>query len=157
MGAGYHGGFGATKGHSDFLRDANGMLKINLQLFASKVFEPEGHISKESFTKHREFFLGKSVKKIEKEMNKHGYKTHIESSVHKKSKAKKIIVDNSSKTRNISTILVSPGSTHHGETPYVRISTKDSGKFKVASRESEYKTDGKETALVLFARRKENG
>lgn len=155
MGAGYHGGFGATKGqHGDFLRDINGILKMNLQLFASKVFEPGGHISKESFTEYREFFLGKSVKKIEKEMNKHGYKTHIESSVHKKSKAKKVVVDNSSKIRNVSTILVSPGSERHGNTAYVKISTKDVGKLKVVSHKSKYITDSKETALIVYARRK---
>lgn len=149
MGTGNYGGFGNTLGR----RRSSILLSMNLQFFATKVFEKGGHISEESFEGHREFFLGKSVKKLQKEMAKQGYQTHIERSTHPKSKAKKIVVDNKSKERNISNIQVSPGSKRHGETPYVKIST-NSGKFKVVSDESKYKSDGKEKAKIYFARRK---
>ncbi len=69
------------------------------------------------------------------------------------SKAKKLIIKNASKEKNIATILVSPGSKRHGNISYVKISTNDSGVFKVVSDEKKYKTDGKETAKIYFARR----
>jgi len=148
MGTGYHGGFGGTTGNRK-----SGLLPINLQFFASKVFEKGGHISEESFSGYAEFFLGKSVKRIEKALNQQGYVTHIEHSVHVQSKAKKIIIENSSKTKNITNVQVSPGSKRHGETPYVKVSTSDSGKYKIVSDKSKYKSDGKEKAKVFFARR----
>ncbi len=149
MGTGIHGGFGQTKGikRSD-------QLRMNLQLFASKVFEVGGHISDDSFAGHREFFLGKTAKRIEKELNQQGYKTHIEHSTHVKSKARKIVVENSGKTKNVTSVQVSPGSRRHGDTPYVKVSTNDAGKFKVVSDKDKYKSDGHETAKVFFARRK---
>ena len=47
MGAGFHGGFGGTKGSKT-------LFPLNLQFFAARVFEKGGHISKESFEGHRE-------------------------------------------------------------------------------------------------------
>lgn len=47
------------------------------------------------------------------------------------------------------------GSKRHGNVPYVKISTSDYGKIKIiAASEKEYKTDGKETANILFRRKK---
>lgn len=149
MGAGYHGGFGGTAGNR-----RSGLLPMDLQFFASKVFEKGGHISEESFSGHGEYFLGKSVKRIEKALQQQGYVTHIERSVHIKSKAKKIIVENSSATKNIAVVQVSPESKRHGETPYVKVSTIDSGKYKIVSDKDKYKSDGNEKAKVYFARRK---
>lgn len=149
MGTGNHGGFGKTLGSK-----RSPSFPMNLQFFASKAFEKGGHISEESFEGHREFFLGKSAKRLQKEMEKQGYQTHIERSTHPKSKAKKIVVENKSKEKNISNIQVSPGSKRHGETPYVKVSTTNAGKFKVVSDESKYKSDGKEKAKIYFARRK---
>ena len=146
MGAGNHGGFGETKGARKY-----GRLEMNLQLFGHKVFESGGYLSEKSFS---EYFLGKSVGRIEKDMKKMGYKTHIERSTHVTSKAKKIVVDNTSKTKNISVVQVSPGSKRHGETAYVKVSTKDLGKFKIVSDKTKYKSDGKEKAKIFFARRK---
>ncbi len=83
--------------------------------------------------------------------------THIEHSVHVNSKAKKIIIENRSKTKNITNVQVSPGSKRHGETPYVKVSTSDSGIYKIVSDKSKYKSDGKEKAKIFFARRKKNG
>ena len=55
--------------------------------------------------------------------------------------------------RNIAQIQVSPGSARHGDVPYVKISTIDIEKIKVVnSTEKEYKTDGHETATILFRR-----
>lgn len=55
---------------------------------------------------YAEYFLGKSVKRIEKDLQQQGYRTHVEKFKHKTSKAKKIIVDNPSKTKNISVVQV---------------------------------------------------
>ena len=148
MGAGFHGGFGFTGG-----AQKGGMIPLDLQFFASKVFEKGGHISEESFSKHREFFLGKSLSKIESELRKHGYVVSRARSKNVGSKAVKLIVKNPTKERNIATVLVSPGSKHHGEVSYVKVSTNDVGVFKVVSDERRYKSDGKETAKVYFARR----
>lgn len=148
MGTGNHGGFGNTLG-----KRRNGLLRMNLQLFASKAFESGGHISEKSFSEHREFFLGKSLGKIEAELRKHGYEVIRAKSTHATSKAKKLIIKNASKEKNIATILVSPGSKRHGNISYVKISTNDLGVFKVVSDEKKYKTDGKETAKIYFARR----
>jgi hypothetical protein len=147
MGAGKHGGFGNTKG------SRNG-LKMNLQFFASKVFGIGGHLTKESFEGHREFFLGKSPERIVKEMEKHGYKVQIEDSHHKYSKAKRIVVLNPSKERNITVVQVSPGSKRHGDTTYVKVSTTDGGKYKIVSHEHSYNSDGREKAKIYYPRRK---
>ena len=87
-------------------------------------------------------------------MNQMGYKTHIEHSTHRNSKARKIVVDNNSKTKNITSVLVSPGSKRHGETPYVKVSTSDAGRYKIVSNKEKYKSDGHENAKLYFARRK---
>ncbi len=150
MGAGYHGGFGGTAGNH-----RSGLLNMNLQFFASKAFEPGGHISEESFSKHGEYFLGKSPRRIEKALQQQGYLTHIEKSKHAKSKAKRIIVENPSVIKNITVVQVSPGSKRHGETPYVKVSTLNSGKYKIVSKKDRYRSDGHEKAKVYYARRKE--
>ena len=147
MGAGKHGGFGNTKGIKN-------NLKLNLQFFASKVFEIGGFLSEKSFEAHREFFLGKSAKKIAKEMRKHGYKTRIENSRHKFSKAKRIVVLNPSKKRNITVVQVSPGSRRHGNTAYIKISTTNGGKYKIISNQDYYISDGKEKSKLYYPRRK---
>lgn len=147
MGAGFHGGFGGTKGSRTF-------LPLNLQFFAARVFEKGGHISKESFEGHREYFLGKSVSRIKKELEKHGYKVSVQRSKYKDSKALRINILNPSKTKNVTVVQVSPKSKRHGEIPYVKVSTNDGGKYKIVSKEEGYKTDGKEKATIYFARRK---
>ncbi len=151
MGAGVHGGFGATMGNK-----TPHFLRYNLQFFGSKAFEEGGHVSKESFEGHREFFLGKSIKRLKHEMTKLGYKVKIEPSKHPLSKAKKIIVLNTSKEKNVTVVHVSPGSKRHGETAYVRVCTNDVGKLKVVADISKYKTDGKENSLIYPARSKKN-
>ena len=148
MGAGFHGGFGATKG-------ARNVIKMNLQFFASRVFEKGGHISEESFEGHREYFLGKSVSKIKKDLEKQGYKVNVHRSKNKDSKAIRIDILNSSKERNVTSVQISPKSKRHGDVPYVKVSTNDGGKYKIVSKKEGYKTDGKEKATIYFARRKQ--
>ena len=134
--------------------------KNNEQRLSSKrvkypIFSRTGHITLESVSARREFFLGKSVAKIENILRKHGYITKRRNSIHATSKAKVIITTNSSKERNITQVQISPGSQRHGGVPYVKISTTDYGRIKIIGTEPEnYKTDGKETATLLFRRKK---
>ena len=116
------------------------------------MFEAGGHISKESFEGHREFFLGKSVQRLKHEMNKQGYDVKIEPSKHPNSKARKLTVLNPSKEMLL--LSMYRLDKKHGETAYVRVCTNDVGKFKVAVNIDKYKTDGKEKAVVYAARRK---
>lgn len=119
----------------------------------SPIFDSNGHVSLESISERREFFLGKSIARIEHELHKNGYTTERKKSNRKDSKAKITIVINSSKERNIGQIQVSPGSKRHGDVPYVKISTKDIGKIKIiGATENQYKTDGREKATLLFRR-----
>ena len=146
MGAGYHGGFGATKGNR---------LKMDLQRFASKAFDEHGHVTEKSLADHREFFWGKSVGRIEKELKKLGYNTYRRPSTHKESRAKIIVTTNHDKQKNITQVQVSPGSKRHGEVPYVKVSTSDIGIIKlVNSLREHYKTDGKEKAKLYFRRKR---
>ena len=102
-----------------------------------------------------EFFLGKSVARLEHELYKYGYETRRRASTHSSSRAKIIVTTNASKDRNVRQIQVSPGSRRHGNVPYVKISTSDVGKIKIiSSSPADYKTDGKENALLIFRRDK---
>ena len=119
------------------------------------IFSNTGHVTKESISNRREFFLGKSVARLEHELHKYGYETTRRNSVRSTSKAKIIVTTNPSKERNIKQIQVSPGSSRHGNVPYVKISTSDIGKIKIiGADESQYKTDGTEKAMLLFRRKK---
>ena len=119
------------------------------------IFDKHGHVTFNSISARREFFLGKSAARLEHELNKHGYETTRRPSSHKGSKAKFIVTLNSSKSRNVSQIQVSSGSKRHGNIPYVKISTTNIGKIKVVAGDPRsYKTDGKETAKILFRRKK---
>ena len=110
-------------------------------------------ITQDSISDHREKFLGKTVGQINKMLKKRGYETTIRKSKFSTSRAKVIVVGNSSKERNITQVQVSPGSKRHGDVPYVKISTTDIGIQKIIdARPAEYKTDGKEKATLLFRR-----
>lgn len=110
-------------------------------------------ITRDSLSEHREKFLGKTVGQINKMLEKRGYKTTIRKSTHSTSRAKVIVVGNSSKDRNITQVQVSPGSKRHGNVPYVKISTTDIGIHKIIdSTPDKYKTDGSEKATLLFRR-----
>lgn len=161
---------GGNSGVSNGTAGAQGSLEqTNLQNAAVKneerlnglsarkqpIFSRSGHVTFESISKRAEFFLGKSVARIEHEMHKYGYKTARRASKHSTSKAKIIMTLNPSKDRNISQVQISPGSKRHGNVQYVKISTLDVGRIKIinASR-SEYKTSGNENAKLIFRRDK---
>lgn len=128
---------------------------ISNQSQRKPIFDESGHVTLESISNRREFFLGKSVSKIEKELHRHGYQTRVRGSIHATSKAKIIIVTNSTKKRNISQVQVSPKSKRHGDVSYVKISTTDQGRIKIIGTEpANYKTDGKEKAILLFRRKR---
>lgn len=120
-----------------------------------KIFDKTGHVTLYSIASRREFFLGKSVARLEHELNKHGYETTRRASTHRGSRAKFIVTLNSTKERNVTQIQVSPGSKRHGNVPYVKISTSDIGRIKIVASDSKsYKTDGKENATILFRRKR---
>ena len=128
--------------------------KLNIQYFASKIFRKDGHTDYRRIADNRELFYGKSAKQISDVMRQQGYETTIRKSTHSNSKAKFIVVGNSNKSRNITTVEVTPGSPRHGNVPYVRISTSDLGKFKVINgTKTQYKTDGSENAKLIFRRK----
>lgn len=110
-------------------------------------------VTSQSLSAHREKFLGKTVGQIDKLLKQRGYQTTIRRSTHSSSRAKVIVVGNSSKERNITQVQVSPGSKRHGNIPYVKISTTDIGIHKIIDgKPSQYKTDGTEKATLLFRR-----
>ena len=121
-----------------------------------KIFDKTGHVTFNSISSRREFFLGKSVGRLEHELNKNGYETTRRASTHRGSKATFIVTLNSTQERNITQIQVSPGSKRHGNVPYVKISTSDIGKIKIVASDSKsYKTDSKENAKILFRRKRQ--
>jgi len=124
-------------------------------LSESQFFSSSGHVTLSSIKARAEHFLGKSPVKLAKELHRYGYKTKIRPSTHSTSKAKIIVTLNSNNERNIQQIQVSPGSRRHGNIPYVKISTTDYGRIKIiGGSPSEYKTDGKEKAHLIFRRDK---
>lgn len=145
MGTGIHGGFGS--------RTVGSKSAVTAQ--KAPIFSKTGHVTMESISNRAEFFLGKSVARLDHELKKRGYETVRRPSTRSTSKAKIIMTLNSSKERNISQIQVSPGSKRHGNVPYVKISTTDIGKIKIInSHESDYKTDGREKAKLIFRRKR---
>jgi hypothetical protein len=110
-------------------------------------------ITETSISQHREKFLGKTAGQIAKMLQQRGYQTTIRKSTHASSRAKVIVIGNSSKVRNITQVQVSPGSKRHGNVPYVKISTTDIGVQKIIDgTPAQYKTDGTENATLLFRR-----
>ena len=148
MGAGYHGGFGNTAG-------AGGDKAQPVPKKKEPIFNDKGHVTIESIKARADFFLVKSVARLEYELHKHGYETKRRPSKHSTSKAKIIVTLNNNKDRNISQVQVSPGSKRHGDVPYVKISTTDCGRIKIiGASPSEYKSDGRETAELIFGRKR---
>lgn len=146
MGTGYHGGFGNTAGSGSPKPKPASKKK-------EPIFSEKGHVTLESIKARAEFFLGKSVARLEYELHKHGYETQRRPSKHSTSKAKIIVTLNGNKDRNISQMQISPGSKRHGDVPYVKISTTDYGRIKIInSSPSEYKSDGREKAELIFRR-----
>ena len=155
MGAGYKGGFGHTDGEKKHQKQVE-QAKVTVKKSNRKpIFSDKGHVTIESISNRREFFLGKSVAKIEHVLHDNGYETRRRFSKHATSRAKIIVTTNPSADRNITQVQVSPGSSRHGNVPYVKISTSDQGKIKIiAASKEQYKTDNTEKATILFRRKK---
>lgn len=84
-------------------------------------------------------------------LKERGYQVYVRNSIKSRSGAQIITVNNSTKNRNITQVQVSPGGGRHGESPYVKISTNDIGRFKIVDGlEKDYKSDGKENAEIIF-------
>lgn len=117
------------------------------------LFSSNGHLTEASVSANREFFYKKTATEISRELEKNGYETSIRGSTHANSKAKVIVVGNSDQNRNVTQVQVSPGSSRHGNVPYVKISTNNGGRYKVIDGTKEdYKTDGKENSKLFFRR-----
>ena len=95
------------------------------------IFGKNGHVAIDDIRSRREFFLGKSVARIEHEFTKRGYKVIRRKSVRFGSRAKIIVTINPSQERNVTQVQISSGSHRHGNIPYVKISTTDYGRIKI--------------------------
>ena len=110
MGAGYHGGFGNTDGKKKHQNKVEQAKPLVIKSNRKPIFSEKGHVTVESISNRREFFLGKSVAKIEHILHDNGYETKRRSSKHATSRAKIIVTTNHSADRNITQVQVSPGS-----------------------------------------------
>ncbi len=96
-------------------------------------------------------FKNRSESEIESYLKSVGYDTHLQEANHSKSGAKIIRIQNTSGNMNISQVQISPGGGRHGINPYIKISTTTQGIIKIVFGDpNTYKTDGKETAILIF-------
>ena len=111
-----------------------------------------GKISIDDIKANPSAFSGKSAEEIADVLRNSGYDVTIKNSTRSRSGAQIIQINNSGGGKNISQVQVSPGGGRHGSNPYVKISTTDQGIIKIVDGiESTYKTDGKETATIIFS------
>lgn len=74
MGTGFHGGFGQTFGAKEDKTIACTKSERN----KLPIFDCNGHVTKDSISARAEFFLGKSVSKIENVLTRHGYVLNVD-------------------------------------------------------------------------------
>ena len=132
-------------------------IKEKIKINASSFLDEKGHVTLESISNNREWFYGKTIEDIANILTNYGYTFYERGSINEDegSKARILVITNTTKNRNISQVQVSPGSSRHGDVPYVKISTIDIGKIKIIdSTETKYKTDGSEKAKLLYRREK---
>ena len=111
-----------------------------------------GKVSIDDLKANPNVFSGKSVAEIAQALTDAGYDITVKASTRSRSGAQIIRINNPSGGKNISQVQVSPGGGRHGSNPYVKISTTDQGIIKIIDgSESLYKTDGKETATIIFS------
>ena len=162
MGTGVGPSFGNTAGSLD-IADWISRYERNVSPeeadFAKKVkavkmaFNSNGTITEESIRENVDAFCGKGTDVYVAALESIGYKVNVRKSSISKSGAVIVEVKNMSKERNVSQIQVSPGGGRHGNLPYVKISTTNSGIFKIVDgSESDYNTVGNEKATILFRR-----
>ncbi len=119
------------------------------------IFSSDGSISAGAIRNNADTFTNKSVYVYATALQDQGYNVQVKNSIKSKSGAQIITVSNPSKDRNISQVQVSPGGGRHGDSPYVKISTTNNGKFKIVNGSPEnYKSNAKETAEIIFRREK---
>ncbi|WP_168736013.1 hypothetical protein, partial [Cohnella fermenti] len=110
-----------------------------------------GKVSVDAIKANPSALSGKSVDEIAQMLRNEGYDVTVQASTKSSSGAKIIKINNTGGDRNVTQVQVSPGGGRHGGSPYVKISTNDQGIVKVVDgTESAYKTDGKETATIIF-------
>lgn len=115
------------------------------------VFE-DGVVTVDDLRANPRVFSGQSVDDIAAALEKSGYETNIVKSEHSRSGAVVIKIRNPGGGKNITQVQVSPGGGRHGVQPYVKISTNDQGIIKIVDGvPSAYRTDGRETATILFS------
>ena len=111
-----------------------------------------GKISIDDIKTNPSAFSGKSAEEIADVLRNSGYDVTIKNSTRSRSGAQIIQINNPGGGKNISQVQVSSGGGRHGSNPYVKISTTDQGIIKIVDGiESTYKTDGKETATIIFS------
>ena len=111
-----------------------------------------GKVSIDDIKTNPSAFSGKSAEEIADVLRNSGYAVTIKNSTRSRSGAQIIQINNSGGGKNISQVQVSPGGGRHGSNPYVKISTTDQGIIKIVDGiEGTYKTDGKETATIIFS------
>ena len=111
-----------------------------------------GKVSIDDIKTNPNVFSGKSAEEIAEALRNSGYDVTIKNSTRSRSGAQIIQINNSGGGKNISQVQISPGGGRHGSNPYVKISTTDQGIIKIVDGiESTYKTDGKETATIIFS------
>lgn len=111
-----------------------------------------GKVSIDDIKTNPSAFSGKSAEEIADVLRNSGYDVTIKNSTRSRSGAQIIQINNPGGGKNISQVQVSLGGGRHGSNPYVKISTTDQGIIKIVDGiESTYKTDGKETATIIFS------
>ena len=126
--------------------------KLSISESGKNTIIKDGKISIDSIKANPSVFSGKSVDEIAQTLTDAGYDVTVKASTRSRSGAQIIKINNPGGGKNISQVQVSPGGGRHGSNPYIKISTTDQGIIKIIDgSESLYKTDGKETATIIFS------
>ena len=133
------------------LRNAGDLLESGSKGGLDTIIK-NGKVSIDDIKTNPSAFSGKSAEEIADVLRNSGYDVTIKNSTRSRSGAQIIQINNSGGGKNISQVQVSPGGGRHGSNPYVKISTTDQGIIKIVDGiEGTYKTDGKETATIIFS------
>ena len=133
------------------LRNAGDVLESGSKGSLDTIIK-NGKVSIDDIKTNPSAFSGKSAEEIADVLRNSGYDVTIKNSTRSRSGAQIIQINNSGGGKNISQVQVSLGRGRHGSNPYVKISTTDQGIIKIVDGiEGTYKTDGKETATIIFS------
>jgi hypothetical protein len=118
---------------------------------SSKAIFKAGKTTIEDIAANPKALSGKSAEEVAQMLREAGYDVTVQASKKSTSGAQIIKINNPGEGRNITQVQVSPGGGRHGANPYVKISTSDQGIIKIVDGvEDIYKTDGVETAKIIF-------